>query len=66
MKVYELIEELKKIPNQNAEVKVQHWLLAKKSDKVIINITSAKEILRRLDGNVDEVVIDTEQFKENI
>ena len=66
MKVRDLINELKKFPNQDAEVIVQHWMLATRSDKVIFNLTKATGIAKKADGSDDSIFIETERAEEDI
>ena len=66
MKVRDLIAELEKLPNKDAEVLVQHWMLATRTDKVILNYTKVKGILRKVDGSVDSVLIDSGKIEEDI
>lgn len=66
MKIRELIKELQKFPNQDAEVRVNHWLLLTKSDKVVLNWSKPTELLRQADGSLDFIVINTEQVSEDI
>ncbi|MBY0052292.1 hypothetical protein ABE205_19490 [Brevibacillus agri] len=67
MKVTELIEKLNRIENKDAEVVVQHWVIAKKSEKVILNRSQVKEILVPLSDDTDHpIVIDTEGFEEDV
>jgi hypothetical protein len=66
MKVKELIAELEKIPNKEAEVNIHHWVLAKKSDKVILNSSKTTGVLVPLDGSFESVTIETEKIEEDI
>lgn len=66
MKVSELIDALNQLPDKNAEVFINHWLTATKSDKVILGQTKAKNILKPADGTTDMIIIDSEAFQEEI
>lgn len=66
MKVSELIEVLNRVPNKDAEVFIHHWLLATKSDKVIVSQTKATQVLQPLNGSNDKIVIESDQYEENI
>lgn len=66
MKVKELIQKLQSLPNQEAEVIVQHWVLLKKSDKVVVNMSKPTKILVPADGSNHTVMIDTEKIEEDL
>ncbi|ASA20935.1 hypothetical protein B9T62_09150 [Paenibacillus donghaensis] len=66
MKVSELIEKLQEIPNKDAEVNVHHWLLATKTDKVILSWSKVTGILVPLDGEYNQITIETDKVEEDI
>lgn len=64
MKVSDLIEKLERIPNKNAEVRVQHVVLLEKSDKVVFNWSKVDDILVPVDGSYDVITLSSEKVVE--
>lgn len=66
MKINELIAQLQEIPNQEAEVTVDHWILATKTGEVILNKSVVTGVLEFNDGNDDIVCLATKRLKRKI
>lgn len=66
MKIKELIEQLQKVSNQEAEVFVNHWLIATKSDKVIVSLSKVQDVVFPVDGKFNTITINTEKVEEDI
>ncbi|PEU86255.1 hypothetical protein CN386_00325 [Bacillus cereus] len=66
MKVSELIKHLQEIPNKDADVLVQYFIAAKKSDKVIPGMAKVDKILIPADGKYDSVCISSGVIEEDI
>lgn len=66
MKVKELIEQLQKVANQEAEVLVNHWVIATKSDKMLVNLSKVQDVVFPVDGKFDTITINTEKVEEDI
>ncbi|MFL0365367.1 hypothetical protein ACH0BF_20375 [Pseudobacillus sp. 179-B 2D1 NHS] len=67
MKIKELISELEKYPNQDADIIVQLMVVLKKSDKIIPTLTKVTGISVPLDPNdKTKIALNTEVIEEDI
>jgi hypothetical protein len=66
LKVHELISQLQRVSNQDADVYVDHIFGLTKSDKVLINMSKATMVLVPAVGAVDKITISTEPFEEEL
>lgn len=66
MKVKELIEQLQKVSNQEAEVLVNHWVVATKSEKVLVNLSKVQDVVFPVDGEFNTITLNTEKVEEEI
>ncbi|GAA3326180.1 hypothetical protein GCM10020331_061030 [Ectobacillus funiculus] len=62
MKIKELIEQLqKKCLTKKLKFLVNHWLVATKSDKVIVSLSKVQDVVFPVDGKFNTITINTEK-----